>query len=92
MTQRQKEINALKSIGFSEQTAAALLFIAERFGGGEPAEPQKLVISLDLSVLGASSFTLYSGGDNPTAKPLKLKHGKTLLTLAPNDGAVIVAR
>lgn len=43
MTQRQKEINALKSIGFSEQTAAALLFIAERFGGGEPAEPQKLV-------------------------------------------------
>ena len=56
------------------------------------AEPQKLVISLDLSVLGASSFTLYSGGDNPTAKPLKLKHGKTLLTLAPNDGAVIVAR
>jgi hypothetical protein len=56
------------------------------------AEPQKLVISLDLSVLSASSFTLYSGGDNPTAKPLKLKHGKTLLTLAPNDGAVIVAR
>jgi hypothetical protein len=56
------------------------------------AEPQNLVISLDLSVLGTSSFTLYSGGDTPTAKPLKLKNGKTLLTLAPNDGAVIVAR
>ena len=50
------------------------------------------MISLDLSVLNASSFTLYSGGDNPTVKPLKLKRGKTLLTLEPNDGAVIIAR
>ena len=56
------------------------------------AEPQKLVISLDLSVLDATSFTLYSGGDNPTAKPMKFKGGKTLLNLAPNDGIVIVAK
>ena len=56
------------------------------------AEPQKLVISLDLSVLNATSFTLYSGGDTPTAKPMKLKAGKTLLNLAPNDGIVIVAK
>ena len=56
------------------------------------AEQQKLVISLDLSVLDATSFTLYSGGDNPTAKPMKLKGGKTLLNLAPNDGIVIVAK
>ena len=56
------------------------------------AEPQKLVISLDLSVLNATSFTLYSGGDTPTAKPMKLKGGKTLLNIAPNDGIVIVAK
>jgi hypothetical protein len=56
------------------------------------AEPQKLVISLDLNALSVSDFTIYSGGDNPTAKPLKLKGGKTLLTLAPNDGIVIVAK
>ena len=56
------------------------------------AEPQKLVISLDLSVLNTTSFTLYSGGDTPTAKPMKLKAGKTLLNLAPNDGIVIVAK
>ena len=56
------------------------------------AEPQKLVISLDLSVLNTTSFTLYSGGDTPTSKPMKLKGGKTLLNLAPNDGIVIVAK
>jgi hypothetical protein len=56
------------------------------------AETQKLVISLDLNALSVSDFTIYSGGDNPTAKPLKLKGGKTLLTLAPNDGIVIVAK
>ena len=51
-----------------------------------------LISNLDLSWLNASSLTIYSGGDNPTAQPLKLKKGKAQITLPKNDGFVIVAK
>lgn len=52
------------------------------------------IFDIDLSWLPAgSNLTLYSGGDNPTAKPIKTdKKGIFKLTLYTDDGAVIVAQ
>ena len=40
MTRRLQEIRELQKLGFTEQAAAALLFIAERFGGQEYENPK----------------------------------------------------
>ena len=50
-----------------------------------------LFLNLDLSWLDATSLTIYSGGDNPTAQPLKLKKGMAQIKLPKYDGFVIVA-
>ena len=51
------------------------------------------IFDIDLSWLPADTkLTLYSGGDNPTALPVKAdKKGKCKVTLPTNDGFVIVA-
>ena len=56
------------------------------------ADTQPLKLNLDLRWLNASGLTLYSGGDNPSTKPLKLKKGAAQLTLPSNDGFVIIAK
>ena len=56
------------------------------------ADAQTLKLNLDLSWLNASSLTLYSGGDAPTAKPVKVKKGAAQVSLPCNDGFVIVAK
>ena len=56
------------------------------------ADTQPLKLNLDLRWLNASGLTLYSGGDNPSTKPLKLKKGMAQITLPSNDGLVIVAK
>jgi hypothetical protein len=56
------------------------------------ADTQMLKLNLDLRWLNASDLTLYSGGDNPSVKPLKLKKGIAQLSLPSNDGLVIMAK
>ena len=56
------------------------------------AEEQTLTLDIDLSWLNDSSITLFSGGDAPTAKPLKnIKKGMLKVSIPCNDGVVIKA-